>query len=172
MKATNSKTIRTDAKVLFAALKHPDVLYPARWKKASRKFVNWLRANDIPAPLIELYKQGTPTSYAQLGFGGLSSEKELIQENKENPNFLLAEFLIVGSASNGDIIAVDFGKGNGAAGYFSHELGPKELSPRQIRRDFRAVAPSLGAMVLGLVKDSVPIDYYWTWSQENEGRAQ
>lgn len=174
MKSVRPATIRTDAPVLFAALRHPGVLYPARWRPASTRFVRWLQRRGVPAPIVDLYRQGTPSTYAQLGSGGLNPEKDVIRENDEYPNFLKVGMLIVGSMGNGDQIVVDFARGQGAAGYFSHEIlwGSKELSGARIRRDFRMVAPSLGALVLGLVKGSVPMDYYWTWSEDVLPREQ
>jgi hypothetical protein len=166
----NTKTVRTDAKILFAAITRPEVLYPARWKPASSKFVAWLKSHQVPEPIIELYKTGTPIEYAQLGWGGLSSEKEIIRNNERHPEFMDVGLLVVGSMSNGDYIVIDYDQGAGATGYFSHEILSAKPVPKgaQIRKDLRVISPSLGALVLGLVKDSLPGDYYWTWSEENE----
>ena len=161
--------MRIDADVLHVALRHPNVLYPVKWKAPDAAFVRWLDAQNLPATLADFFRAAMPVKYAQLGSGGLSSPSEMKRANEERPTVRAAGLFIVGSMSNGDPVAVDLS--NGTVGYVSHE----ELWGGQDRTDarklFRWASPTLGAFVLGLVKRSLPMDYNWTWSEENLPRG-
>lgn len=102
-------------------------------------------------------------------------------EMESNPAFLDQGFLVIGSALNGDWIAMDLLQHPGAIGYLGKDqvvrdaIGPRDnlklVLVEDLRQKFFEISPSLGAFALGVVKDALPIDSYATWSDENENAS-
>lgn len=99
------------------------------------------------------------------------------QEMETYPGLLQKGFFIIGSVLNGDWIVVDLEVSRGAVGYIGkydvlNPVGPehdRQLAlTEDVRKKFVQISPSLGAFVLGVVKDAIQIDSYGTWSEENE----
>ncbi len=84
------------------------------------------------------------------------AESDILSCNQFFPEALLNRLLIVGSAGNGDHIALD--TESGAVGYISHE---HDWQPHP-RDYFVAVSPSLEAYLQAInAKNSTVPDDYW-----------
>lgn len=162
--------MRLDSEILLADLTSPAVLHPVPWAPAPEKFLRWLEEAGVPAELVDFCRKQAPTKYAQLGTGGLLPCSHIMREHKQQPELLPAGFLCIGSSSNGDMIVMDVRDVIGAVGYISHELlwsdQGRQSSDR--RAMYRLVSPTLGMFVRGLLRNAVPMDYYWTWCADDD----
>lgn len=161
--------MNVDGEILRSALTHPSVFYPVTWEPAPEGFIQWMHQMDIEENLVDFYTNHCPSESAQLGCAMLHDSEEIREFHEEYPRLLAERLFAVGASSNGDTIAIDLS--SGMVGYISHEFlcNPTLYGdPNNIREKFDPVAVSLGAFVLGLIKDSIPIDAHRTWSEVNE----
>ena len=122
----------------------------------SPAFINWLTINEMPFELIELFRHLSPLRETWLGAGGLYDEARIVSINDLLPEGLQSDLLIVGSAPNGDHIAVDIA--DGAVGYLCHEA---DWQKEGARNWFIAVSDSLGNYMSEInCGGSLPDDYW------------
>lgn len=188
--------MRVDSEILRAALTHPDLglrhpdldrvygemgvfPFPGTWVPAGGSFLRWAEANDLPPELVSVFQAGWPNRSAEIGVWTRFWSPGEIQEHADSyPQLRREGLLVIGASLNGDWIAIDIDHSPGAIGY----LGLTQITgdvdddyeiilTDSVRTEFLQISPSLGAFVLGVVKDALPIDSYGTWSQENSGGA-
>ena len=70
--------------------------------------------------------------------------------------------------SNGDMILLNLNLGDllGFIGYCSHEESDWEINSTI---SVVYIVPTFGMFVLGLYKNTLPIDSYWEWTNDNLG---
>ena len=130
----------------------PDTFLPA-----SPKFVSWLSCAKLPVELIELFAEASPHSEAWLGAGAFFDEDGIIESNVFHHDALAADLFIIGSAGNGDHIAVD--TRTGSVGYLCHEA---DWVRDGARRWFVPVSESLGQFAANINRpDNGMPDDYW-----------
>jgi len=88
---------------------------------AGQEFMCWLRAANLPSQLIRFLSHYSPKEELWAGASSLFTEGHIMKFNDDFPSELESGLLIVGSAPNGDWIAVDVLEGQGETGYISHE---------------------------------------------------
>jgi hypothetical protein len=105
---------------------------------------------------VQLFESHIPKTEVWAGAGVLFPELDLVKWNTDFPEGLRARLLIVGSAANGDHIAIDLK--DGSTGYISHEHD----WPQQPRRYFTAVSQSIGSYLSEINSDPplLPEDYW------------
>jgi hypothetical protein len=125
--------------------------------------VVWCIHNDLPKTLVELFESHIPKTEIWAGAGALFAEWDIVKWNNWFPEALKARLLIVGSAANGDHIAIDLS--DGSTGYISHENDWRQR-PRQY---FIPVSPSIGDYIREINRDPprVSEDYWDAKSQSS-----
>jgi hypothetical protein len=182
------KKLRTDHKILLAALKyptaglrHPDIdraemeicgkiRPPASWIPADAADIEWVRQLGVPTELIKVFEDGWPNESAEIGpWARLSDLRSAREDMEKYPNPWKEGFFLIGSALNGDWIVIDLRVNPGTVGYLP--MPDVVCNHSNIRSKFLVVSASLGAFAMAVVKDAVPIDSYATWSDENENAS-
>ena len=122
----------------------------------SRESALWFARNELPEELRHLFETDIPMEELWAGAGALFDEGRIIKWNSDFPAALRSSLLIVGTAANGDHIAIDLI--DGATGYISHEQ-EWGLQPRTF---FIAVSPSIGCYLRDINRESavIPEDYW------------
>jgi hypothetical protein len=116
----------------------------------------WCIKNDIPEELVELFRCCIPKTEIWAGAGTLFSELDIIKWNDWFPEALHARLIIVGSAPNGDHIAIDLV--NGATGYIDHEDDWRE----QPKMYFIPVSTSIASYIQAINYDPQQVAQdYW-----------
>lgn len=116
----------------------------------------WAVNHGLPAELIELFQQMIPKAELWAGAGVLFEEERMVHWNENLPEALENGFLIVGSAANGDHIAIELR--TGSVGYISHEQHWQK-NPREF---FVAVSRSIGLFLRDSNDSAAPVpDDYW-----------
>ena len=130
----------------------------------SRESASWFLRNGLPEEIRGLFETDIPKRELWAGAGALFDEGRIIKWNSDFPAGVLSNLLIVGTAANGDHIAIDLT--NGATGYISHEQD-WGLHPRTF---FVAVSPSIGCYLRDINRESsvIPEDY---WEAKKMGDA-
>ena len=122
----------------------------------SQAFDDWAQAVSLPSELFEFFRSHAPQGELWAGAGALFAECDIPRWNRLYPEALQNGLLVVGSAANGDHIALD--TESGAVGYISHE-DDWQTHPRAY---FIAVSPSLGAYLhtINAEQSTLPDDYW------------
>jgi len=130
-------------------------------------FISWMERKELPAELIEALKRISPKDELWAGAGTVYPEARIVAANDDFPAAIESKLLIVGCAANGDPIAIDYGPGNGATGYISHE---EMRDAKDIREVFISVGKSIGAFLYhsNLGDDGAVPDDYWD-AKEGQG---
>lgn len=100
----------------------------------SPEFLGWIASRGISgAALRYLGHAWIKGDGGHLGTMCLSSESEIMREDDEEPRWLRAGFLVIGSCGNGDMVAVELLQCPGSVWFMSHgELwGDDSADPRQ-----------------------------------------
>jgi hypothetical protein len=97
-----------------------------------------LAQRGLPDEVRRLFEADMPKEELWAGAGALFDEASMVKRNSDFPEALRANLLIVGTAANGDHIAMDLM--NGSTGYICHEQEWR-VCPREF---FVAVSPSIG----------------------------
>ena len=122
----------------------------------SQAFEGWAQSVSLPAELFKFFRWHAPQGELWAGAGALFSEYDIPRVNLTFPEAFQNKLLILGSAANGDHIALD--TESGAVGYINHEDDWRE-HPRDC---FIAVSPSLGIYLRNInAKESIIPDDYW-----------
>ncbi len=110
----------------------------------------------MPAQLRKLLRAAAPKEQIWAGAGAIFSESQIVKGNNEFPQALAAKLLIVGTAANGDHVAIDLT--GGATGYISHEDQWTEAP----RKYFVPVSPSIGTFLRDINTDptGIPEDFW------------
>ena len=128
----------------------------------SQPFEDWAHSVSLPNDLFEFFRFHAPQGELWAGAGALFTERDIQHVNLTFPEALQNRLLILGSAANGDHIALD--TESGVVGYISHEDEWRD-HPRDY---FIAVSPSLGIYLRDINADEaiVPNDY---WEAKRNG---
>jgi hypothetical protein len=130
---------------------------------ASPELLSWLVEGKTPREVIDLLAAGLPARQKRRRRLGdrydLFSEDEILKESLEEPRYLRAGLLVIGSCINGDPVALDLRKRIGAVGYISHDMVWGDEGAR-IRRYFAIVTPSLAEFARLAVDRRLPVDYF------------
>src|SRR6516165_1913047 len=90
---------------------------------ASPEFLSWLAEGKTPREVIDLLAAGLPARQKRRRRLGdrydLYTEGEILKESREEPRYLRAGLLVIGSCINGDPVALDLRKRIGAVGCIS-----------------------------------------------------
>jgi hypothetical protein len=123
------------------------------WSPGTAK---WFQKHDFPKPLQQLFQNHIPKSEIWAGAGTLFGEIDILKWNDHFPEALHNNLLIVGTAANGDHIAIDLV--DGGTGYISHEQKWRS-KPRDF---FIPVSVSLGNYLRAInqEKPKIPEDYW------------
>jgi hypothetical protein len=131
------------------------------------KYRDWLMQKNVPEELREFLLANAlsgVTSFA--GLGGMWTPEDVMELNAQEEALSCSGLFGVGDTINGDFIVIDFGMGNGTAGYVSHDLLPEIEASGDARKGFHPVAKSIGEMLHGMTTvESFPYDY-WQASHE------
>lgn len=122
----------------------------------SHRMRQWLQAQELPDFVRSMLCDFSPDRELWAGAGVVFEEAGIVRWNDDFPEALNSDLLILGSASNGDHIAVDLNTGE--TGYINHEVD----WPKKPRSDFIAVAPSFGVYLRDIneTPSSMPDDYF------------
>jgi hypothetical protein len=116
----------------------------------------WFVGNRLPEEIRQLFEKHIPKQELWAGAGALFDEVRIIKWNSDFPAGLGSNLLIVGTAANGDHIAIDLK--NGSTGYISHaqDWG---VHPRAF---FVPVSPSSGCYLRDIshAPSIIPEDYW------------
>jgi hypothetical protein len=127
---------------------------------ADPAFISWMERNQLPPDLIQAVTRMGPKKELWAGVGSIHPEQIIMSRNDEFPNALKSKLLVVGSAGNGDPIAIDLGPGDGAVGYIDHERMWDASEVRDVFVPFgRSIVSVLYHFNLG--EDDVLPDDYW-----------
>lgn len=151
--------MRIDEQLLEAFIDGLDLEGRGLVAPAGAEFRRWLRARNLPERLTHFLSRYSPREELWAGAGALFTEGRIMKFNDDFPSALESGLLLLGSAPNGDWIAVDVREWGGATGYISHEHD-WEGAPRQF---FIGVAPSVGEFVHRQNSEgdeSLPDDYW------------
>jgi hypothetical protein len=118
--------------------------------------IHWCEKNRLPNEIRNLFQTHIPKVSIGAGAGALFDESNLIRWNEDFPEALGAGLLIVGSAANGDHIAIDLK--NGSVGYISHENDWQ----KQPRNYFATASLSIGFFLRDINQNPplIPEDYW------------
>lgn len=116
----------------------------------------WFMRHGLPEPLQQLFRSHAPKTDIWAGAGTLFGEANVLKWNDWFPEACRSQLLIVGSAANGDHIAIDLK--DGRVGYISHEHDWRS-KPRDF---FIPVSVSFGRYLDGINNErpKVPADYW------------
>jgi hypothetical protein len=122
----------------------------------------WSAEHQLPPELQAVFRNAAPKTEIWAGAGTLFGEDQIVRWNNDFPQALQRALLIVGSAPNGDHIAVDLR--DGATGYISHE----DAWHGDPRRYFIPVSESLGIYLRDINNEEagLPDDY---WAAKSRG---
>ena len=122
----------------------------------SGRTLEWCANQGLPEPIRQLLQDHAPKTEIWAGAGAIFDEARIVSWNEDFPEALRDKLLIVGSAGNGDHIAIDLI--DGSTGYICHETQWR-LNPRS---EFVAVSPSLGKYIRDINQGStdLPPDYW------------
>jgi hypothetical protein len=122
----------------------------------SHESESWFVMNDLPKWIRALFERYIPKRELWAGAGALFDERRILKWNSDFPHALRSKLLIVGTAANGDHIAIDLN--DGVTGYISHEH-EWEVNPRSF---FIGVSPSIGRYLSDMNRESslLPDDYW------------
>lgn len=153
----NTEAYRNAARLMNAALS-------GSFGPATRKFASWLDSRRIPNDLIDVFKEFSPKHESWLGAGSFFDEQRIMSWNEDMPEALLDGLLIIGSACNGDHIAIDILNGN--AGYICHEADWRKGGPR---KSYVSINNSFGGFVkeVNNPEAGLPSDYWEAMSYQN-----
>jgi hypothetical protein len=131
------------------------------FRKPSAGFVAWLQKKRIPAWLRQHLTRYALARDMEIGVIRLYSPSNLRASNDQFPIMVRRGFLQIGSATNGDPVAVRF-RGERAVGYLSHdELWTDE--PEDPADYFLPLASDIdGVVALAVQIEKCPLDYYGT----------
>ena len=131
------------------------------FRKPRDGFVAWLQKKRIPAWLRQHLTRYALARDMQVGVIRLYSPSSLRASNDQSPIMARRGFLQIGSATNGDPVAVRF-VGEKAFGYLSHdELWTDE--PEDPAEYFLPLATDIdGLVALAVQIEKCPLDYYGT----------
>jgi len=94
---------------------------------------------------------------------------KIISNNTEFFYIFDAGFIIIGSAPNGDMLAIDWKKSEGKTGYLSHDdlwVWDQKVYPDPYKY-FNCLAESIGSFAIKAVDDeNFPMDYYGTMPEQ------
>src|SRR5688500_9094213 len=68
--------------------------------------VRWMQMRGLPAPLLDLFKNHAPLTEIWAGAGTIYAIADIEKWNEDFPEALASGLLIIGSAANGDHIAI------------------------------------------------------------------
>lgn len=131
-----------------------------RPEPVSSRIQDFLNHSAIPDELRQLLLAQSFTSGRSVGKVRLCRVNSLDEENADDdrPSYPDSGFLVVGSAANGDPVAIELSSGR--TGYLSHDL-LWESPESEVCSAFAAVADSAGEFFLQAVtKEDFPCDYY------------
>ena len=116
----------------------------------------WFVGSRLPEEIRQLFENHIPKQELWAGAGALFDEGKIVKWNSDFPAGLRSNLLIVGTAANGDHIAIDLK--NGSTGYISHEQDWC-VHPRAF---FVPVSPSIGCYLRDINRETsiVPGDYW------------
>ena len=80
---------------------------------AGAEFRRWLRARNLPERLTHFLSRYSPREELWAGAAALFTERRIMKFNDDFPSALESGLLLLGSALNGDWIAVDVREGAG-----------------------------------------------------------
>jgi hypothetical protein len=130
---------------------------------ASPAFLSWLAEGKAPREVVDLLAAGLPARQKRRRRLGdrydVFTGDEILKESREEPRYLRAGLLVIGSCLNGDPVALDLRKRVGAVGYVSHDTVWGDEGARA-RRYFAVVAPSLAEFARLAVDRRLPVDYF------------
>jgi hypothetical protein len=128
----------------------------------------WLEANSIHESVVAQLRPGVLKKGKYAGSVLIHSGDDIRSVNNEGgvPVALQHGLLIVGSCPNGDPVVIDVRDEPGAAGYLCHET---MWSTEDIRGEYVRLAPSLARLVGGIIKETMPLDYFEA-RQSGKGR--
>jgi hypothetical protein len=154
--------MRIDPKIFAKTIRTIVTAGGGRVGPCSKNTLAWCHTHKLPKEIVDLFQSLTPKSDIWAGAGALYGERMILKYNDDFPEALQAMLFIVGSAPNGDHIAIDLV--DGRTGYISHE----QNGTIQPRKYFVAVSPSIGCFLRDINMDpsKIPDDY---WSAKTGG---
>ena len=141
------------------------------FRKPTDVFAAWLQKKRIPAWLQQHLTRYALAHDTEVGVIRLYSPSSLRASNDQCPIMVRRGFLQIGSATNGDPVAVRF-RGEKAVGYLSHdELWTDE--PEDPAEYFLPLANDIdGLVALTLQIEKCPLDYYGTMVEVSNKAVQ
>ena len=127
---------------------------------ASSEFISWMESKGIPPELIHALTRLSPKKEIWAGAGSIFPEQDIMKCNDEFPQALASELFYVGCVGNGDPIAIDLGRGDGATGYIDHET---MWDVKDVREVFIPIGRSIGSVLYHFNfsdDDVLPDDYH------------
>lgn len=148
--------MRVDAEIFQQTARHLADAGGGVCGPCSDDTAEWAVGRGIPTAVVELFKRTIPKTEVWAGSGVLFDESRIVRWNEDFPEALRAQLLILGSAPNGDHIALDLAEGQ--AGYICHE----EDWQQDPRRFFVAVSESIGTYLrdVNSSQTDFPEDYW------------
>jgi hypothetical protein len=125
---------------------------------SSKAVVKWLEAAELPWNLDMMIRHYWPQQESQIGHISWLTASELVQREQQ-PLFMAAKLLEVGSAPNGDPFVIDFSSDACAVGFVSHE----EFSDNEaeVRKVFQPIARSFASFLHRVAEERyLPTDYF------------
>lgn len=128
-------------------------------------YAKWVEGLSIPKELKDFLLYFLLSDEYRIGTAVLYTPDQILTENQEFLYILNAGFIIIGSAPNGDMIAIEYLRTHGETGYLSHDnLWEWDVKSRRNPHEyFLSLAMSVGKFALKAVKEKeFPMDYYGT----------
>ncbi len=138
---------------------------PQFLKFPPKEYLSWMNQCGIPAELKKFLLLTTLTKEYGLGTAELSTCSQIITINNEFQYIVQAGFFIIGSATTGDMLAIEWKKSKGKTGYLSHDnlwLWDQKEYPDPSSY-FLCLGDSIGDFAMKATDmENFPLDYYGT----------
>lgn len=160
--------MRIDLQFFQEALDKQDGLKANFLPFPPKRYKLWIEYLKIPSELKKFLEYLSLSEEFGLGAATLLTPEQIIKEYEDFPSIFKAGFLIIGSAGNGDMLAIDFKKGEGNTGYLSHEdlWGSEYKDPHDY---FLNIAESVGKFALKAIDyKNCPMDYFGTMPDDDD----
>ncbi|MGJ8654706.1 MAG: hypothetical protein ACSHX8_15710 [Opitutaceae bacterium] len=166
--------MKIDLETFKIALEKQNSEMPIFRRKLSPKYEGWIDSQNIPKELKSFLKFLNLEQEFGLGTNVLSPTENIIEYNEEFRYILEAGFVIIGSCTNGDMVAIEYKQTEGETGYLSHdelwEWDEKEY-PNPYEH-FLSLGESVGAYALRAIDYlNFPLDYYGTMIDRDQSNT-